>query len=224
MNAAIYYNNAGICYLEHGNHDDALRMLKEAAQRMYSVTVARKSSMETTDEDDSLDEPTMDRDMAPKSHDIPRRSLISPAADNSSFMCSIPIFLSASDTTESCTEESAIILYNMALTYHLNALSANPISKALENAITLFGMAYNLCLQVHQTERTSRVIMSSLNNMGLLHHDQGNYALSHQYFEDLSFYISSLNEPTERSVAMERNGFLLNAMVLRNESQGAAAA
>jgi tetratricopeptide (TPR) repeat protein len=225
MNAAIYYNNAGICYLEQGNHNDALDLLKEAAQRIYSLTVARATSnMAITYEDNSFDEPSMDCDMASKSHDIPRRPLISPAADNSSFMCSIPIFLSAPNNTETCTEESAVILYNMALTYHLNSLSANPVSNAHANAITLFGMAYDLCLRLHQNERTSRVIMSSLNNMGVLHHDLGNYSLSHQYFEDLSFYIGSLDEATDRSVANERNGFLLNSIVLRNEAHGAAAA
>ena len=219
LNTAIYYNNVGIAYLEKGNHEDALRMLKEAAQQLYTATLSHKTSV--IQEADHVTE--TECDVFFKAHDFPRRPLVTNTESNT-FLCSVPIFLSVMNCSGGYTQESAVVLYNMALTYHLNAISANSISKALQNAMILFEMASNLSLQVDTSEQTSQIIMSSLNNLGLLHHEQGNYSRSHQYFEDLSVYISSLRTPTDRFVATERRAFLLNAMVLRNEAKGAAAA
>lgn len=219
MNTAIYYNNVGIAYLEKGDHEDALRMLKEAAQQLYTATLNHKTSVNS--EAGKITE--TECDVSSKARYFPRQPLVS-NTDSNTFLCSVPIFLSAKNSSGGCTQESAVVLYNMALTYHLNAISANSISKALQNAMTLFEMASNLSLQVDHSEQTSHIIMSSLNNLGLLHHEQGNYSRSHQYFEDLSVYISSLRTPTEIYIASERRAFLLNAMVLRNEAKGAAAA
>ena len=218
-----YYNDLAIAYLEEGHHEEAVRLLKEAAKLMYTLTLSCANKDKS-----SRDEPecqnVIDSKSAPESHNIPRRPMISSMTENNSFICSRPIFLSNGDTSSNYHEESAVILYNMALAYHLNSICANRFPKALDNAIKLFEMAYNLSLRVGQTERTSLIVMSSLNNLGLLHYDQGDFTNSNECFEDLFSYISSLDTPVEKSIAIERNGFLINAMVLTNQMHGAAAA
>jgi len=226
MSNASYYNNAGIAYLEQGKHVESLDMLKEAA-RLVMCVMANSCDIRNT-RTDTVTDASMNvaLDQANGVTGISRRFSGMRIADNNCFMFPVPIFLPADNAVSSnnCTEVSATILYNMALTYYINSKSSNPLPKALNNSMTLFDMACNLSLEIRHTPRSSQIIMSSLNNLGVLYRDQGNYKRSHKYFDDLSSYIASLREPTERSVARARQEFLLNALVLRNEAEGAAAA
>ena len=138
--------------------------------------------------------------------------------------CCCSCMMQQHNNNNTCTLESAIILFNMGLTYHLNFLKAAfSLEHALTNALTLYEMACNLGMQVSRSEGSSQIVMASLNNLGHLHHEVGDFGKSRIYLEELSNYIMSLENPTKREVAKERHEFMLNVMVLR-EPQGAPAA
>jgi len=144
-----------------------------------------------------------------------------------SFLCDCPIVMQRhpnNRTSATCTLESATILYNMGLTYHLNFIRVTEsLEHALSNALTLYEMAYNLGMQIPNSVRSSQIVMASLNNLGQLHHELGDFGRSRFFLEELSSYIMSLENPPQHEIALERHEFMLNVMVLR-EPQGAPAA
>lgn len=151
-------------------------------------------------------------------------------------------------TSTTCACESAAILFNMALSYHLSS-TYSVESIPLHNALTLYEMACSVALRVesqheqlqqllllqsytqqqqHQQQRQciSRVIMASLNNIGQVYHRLGKYKKARDYLDDLSHYVlnAGTTAPTlERTEILERREFLLNAMLL-HEPRGAPAA
>eukprot|EP00545_Synedropsis_sp_CCMP1620_P004211 CAMPEP_0119018156 /NCGR_PEP_ID=MMETSP1176-20130426/18735_1 /TAXON_ID=265551 /ORGANISM="Synedropsis recta cf, Strain CCMP1620" /LENGTH=85 /DNA_ID=CAMNT_0006972099 /DNA_START=57 /DNA_END=311 /DNA_ORIENTATION=- len=82
----------------------------------------------------------------------------------------------------------------MALCYHLDSLRPNAMPGAVQNAVTLYEMAYSLGLQVNEDSRSHPIILMSLNNMGQLHNEVGNFEKSRLYLEDLSAYVVMLGE------------------------------
>ena len=104
------------------------------------------------------------------------------------------------------------------------ARKAFAIDHALSNALTLYEMAYNLGTQVEADESASQIVMASLNNLGYLCREIGDFDRSRALLEDMSVYILSLRETDRQDQEHERQEFMLNAMVLRQPPAGAAAA
>lgn len=213
MHTAIHHNNRAIHLLEKGYNEQALMAFKKAAQMMYSSTQelkqrrARGSALERTNVSTVY---------------AASEKII--ATDNS-FIRSTPLLMSYSEEpTSSCTLESATILVNMALCYHLDSLRPNAMPGGIYNAVTLYEMAYSLGLQVHEDSRSHPIVLMALNNMGQLYHEIGNFDKSRLYFEDLSAYVVMLGEIGEGHNVSDRHDFMLNAMVLRNPNTCAGAA
>ena len=217
LSQSINYNNRGVLCLRDGSLYNALLNFKHAAQGMYTITQHMKSSVGCShfelEQSSTICAPTLE---AIDTGDL--------------FLCSHPIVMledpsaTKKGSIRQCTVESCICLFNMALTYHLDALRAATMEGALHNAASLYEMAFNLGLQVQEDIRISRVIMSALNNLGHIHHWLGDYAISRAFLDDLSLYIHSLSYPVhcEQEVAL-RNDFMLNAMILREPQLAAAA-
>lgn len=214
MNIAINHNNEGIALLEKGLNDKALLEFKKSAQMMYSITQDIKAK-------GAGEEPQLSTTACATTH--------SPIATGNSFIRSSPIVLTSSDESSdapaaSCTVESATVLVNMALCYHLDSQLPNCMEDAIANAITLYDMAYSLGLQINEDSRSHHIILTALNNLGQIHHDIGNFAKSRLYFEDLSTYVMFLGREGTEDTVSDRHEFVLNAMVLRNPNTSAAAA
>jgi len=144
------------------------------------------------------------------------------------------------EISKTCAIESATILYNMALSYHLGSSSSMNCSSTshdeLHNALTLYEMACCVAYRVEtqqqsgpKTKASSKVVMASLNNMGQIYHHLGKYSKSRFYLDDLSNYILTLTAAQQERGEeggeddQERKRFLLNAMFLQ-KPRGAAAA
>ena len=215
MNSAINRNNRGIVFLEKGLHEHALIEFKTAAQLMYTFTQELKKRHR--DKAGSPNKP-----LESFTECIPsERSIMT----GNSFICSTPIIMLGSDEpSSSCTIESASILLNMALCYHLNSMRSNPMEGVLQNAINLYAMSYDLAIQVHEDSRSQKIIMTALNNLGQLNYEIGEYEASQLHLNDLSMYINFLGEKVERSCLGDLHECMLNAMILRNQHHSAAAA
>lgn len=212
MNIAIDHNNRAVELLEKGYNEQALMEFKKAAQLMYSTTQTLK------------DQRPQSVGESPLICTLCTASEKSIATDNS-FIRSTPLLMSYSEgATSSCTIERATILVNMALCYHLDSLRPNSMAGAIQNAVTLYEMAYSLGLQVNEDSRSHPIILMALNNMGQMYHEVGNFEKSRLYFEDLSAYVVMLGEIGEGHTVSDRHEFMLNAMVLRNPNTCAGAA
>lgn len=209
MNSAIDHNNKGIAFLEMGLNGEALQELKVAAQLMYSTTQEMQQR---------------------KMHNKRNVMCVAPPCQKSistpnSFVRSTPILMSYADNaTSSCTIESATILMNMALCYHLDSMNSHSIFAAIQNATTLYEMSYSLAIQCNGDPRSHQIILISLNNLGQLAHELGNFEASRRYFDDVSSYINILGHMGEGDFVVDRHDFMLNALVLRNPNNCAGAA
>ena len=213
MNEAVAHNNQGIRLLEDGLHEQALPEFKMAAQLMYTITQKIKDVG-----------PRLIGTSESNTGCIPSRN---PIATDNLFIRSTPIIMSS--PTESpelchCTIESAAVLLNMALAYHINSQKPNCMKDAMQGAITLYDMAYGLSLRVHEDARSNHIILTALNNLGQIHFEIGEYAKSQLYFDDLSTYVMFLGQGGESNAENGRRECILNAMVLRNPNTSAAAA
>ena len=211
MNVAINHNNLGVSFLQKGRREEAMLELKKAAQLMYKTTQELKEKALTGSQQCHLSD----------QHEAHLCSVVT----TNSFIRSTPLLMSYSEgQASSCTVESAIVLMNMALCYHLDSTEAKSMPDAMQNALTLYQMAYGLGVQARGDERAFNLILTSLNNMGQLHHEMGDFEKSRLYLEDLSTYITFVNQRGSGHLIEDRHEFMLNAMVLRNPNSCAGAA
>jgi hypothetical protein len=218
MLSGITHNNRGVAFLEKGFHDHALAEFKSAAQLLYAFTQELKKDLK----DATSPSP-------PGSSFTECRPSERPIASTSAFICSTPIIMLGSDqASSSCTIESASILLNMALTYHVNSLQANPMHNGIKNAMELYEMAYGLAIQVHGDSRSHKIIVTSLNNVGLIKYEMGEFGAADRCLKDLTTYINFVKNDVSQGVEMFDAGELyecmLNAMILRNAHHCAGAA
>jgi hypothetical protein len=212
MNSAVDYNNQGIEYLAMGLHHLALKSFKLAAQMMYSTTQILSRTTIKLQNNNSNEIRPIDQNY----------KVIS---TSNAFIRCTPVFLHhTSKPTTSCTIESATILLNMALCYHLNSISPYPFPDAMSNALALYEMAYTLSTQCHYDNRRYHIILISLNNLGQLTHDVGDFETSKRYFDELSSRVILLGSSDVANTIGKRQEFVLNALVLQNPSRCAGAA
>ena len=95
---------------------------------------------------------------------------------------------------------------------------------ATQNATTLYEMSYSLAIQCNRDPRAHQIILISLNNLGQLAHELGNFESSGRYFDDVSSYVNFLGHMGEGDLVTDRHDFMLNALVLRNPNKCAGAA
>jgi tetratricopeptide (TPR) repeat protein len=207
---ARLHNNNGVAQLEKGNYEQALQDIRIAAQFLY---YARKS----------LKQMKIPRTSTMQSQYC-RQAFICISTQNE-FVCSNAFLLEQSDEPiSSCIIESASVLLNMALCYHINSLESKSIFNSSSNAVQLYKMAYNLSIQCHDDIRRHNLILMSLNNLGQLMYDTGEFDLSRLYFEELTCKVIRLLQANDSSMIANGQDFLINALVLRSLLSCAAAA
>jgi hypothetical protein len=103
------------------------------------------------------------------------------------------------------TNNAALVLYNMALTYHLLNVPGHQRENVKRHALSLYEMSYNLALQDLGDETSSRIIMVMLNNMAQIELELGNLQEAHCCLDDLKEYIISLEKPSTLKIEIERN-------------------
>lgn len=238
MDAAIECNNIGVSLLRAGCLVEALETFKGAARLMYPVSQCFQTSTSLpqtsgSGEQRALDPPSLEdpqslfedkvATMQRAKNDLLLAQKLEPRSDKqnheTSFVYADPLLIEKPVLVPTtCTIESAIIVFNMALVYRL--YSSVP---SLEKALCLFEMSFTLAFPLLVDRRAWKISMASLNNVGEIHHSLGNYQLSRQYLDTLYTYIVTL--PTEKSEAAvkERHRLLLNALLLQEPRVASAA-
>lgn len=216
MNAAIKHNNIGVSFLQKGRHEEALTELEKAAELLYRCNITHE-----------LEE----RHQAGACH-IPVQSCETHQCNistSNSFIRSTPLIMSYYTNTEeesrtpNCTMESAVVLLNMALCFHLDSAETKTLTNAMQNALALYQMSYWLAIQAEASDkRAYDLVLTSLNNLGQLHHELGDFEKSRLYLEGISEYVTYLND--HGSEVQDSQEYMLNSMVLRNSNSCARAA
>jgi hypothetical protein len=242
MNAAIECNNIGVALLQAGRLREALDTFKVAAQVMFPVSQYFQASptMREAFQRSVLPvapalqpEPTTTYPIISDGQDMVEQakailSLVGDAfgtvtkkdsATDNCYIWTEPLVIDlVRDSPTTCTMESAIIVYNMGLTYHLEGYMT-----CLEKALCLFDMSFNLALSMPSDVRSSKIVMASLNNAAQILHSLGTYQLSRQFLDTLTTYIMSLPPTSCQESLRERHQFLLNAMLLHEPGIAGAA-
>lgn len=224
LNASIECNNLGVVLFNAGDLENALDSFMTAAKLMHPVSRQVQSSSATMDYENfaSNDEPGFE---------IPNgiRKIVQESADsiavNGKQLGTDNIFIRAEPMRlepayhlpASCTFESAVVVHNMGLVYHLQ--ESEP---CLHRAVFLYDMAFNLCCAL-MTEKAATIAMSALNNAGQILHQFGEYGLSKKYLDTLRLFIARLPQAYDTRSMDERHQFLLNAVLLRAPTSAGAA-
>mmetsp|Transcript_9264 Transcript_9264/g.21372 ORF Transcript_9264/g.21372 Transcript_9264/m.21372 type:complete len:221 (-) Transcript_9264:151-813(-) len=216
MKIAVIHNKVGVEFVKRGEYEMALHHFETAALHLYNMAHQLQKSKKRDSESSGFGRNDMSFSGTPAN------------LQDDPLICGRPIVIhenlvSAPLSCESYTLRSAAILYNMGLTYHLSFTMPQAMHGAFANAVKMYEMAYDLVLQVPQGEIPTQIVMAVLNNLGAVHHEIGDFGRSRSYLEDLSCFISHLEDPTEEEDAIKRGEFRLNAMVL-GAAHGAAAA
>jgi tetratricopeptide (TPR) repeat protein len=149
-----------------------------------------------------------------------------------------PIAIEPGNT--SCVEQSATMLYNLALSHHLQGLNSNGgIQEEIANkAITLYESALSLVSDlVNDAERQQarghqhnynidiRLIVACLNNIGQIHFEMGQYNLSEALFGRLSGVLMTVRQSdVVSSISFgDWGGLILNTMTMVNPRLAPAA-
>jgi hypothetical protein len=145
--------------------------------------------------------------------------------DRSSMMFTAPIKISNLNCgPESYTILAATLLYNVALTFHLNGTE-----KSLRKSARLFERTYSIAYRYaedgsNRNRQLEKLRMASLNNSGHIHHKLGNYQAAKQHLASLFEFVLSLPATLSSEDMSDRQAVLFNALLLQEPSIAAAAA
>jgi tetratricopeptide (TPR) repeat protein len=229
MNAAIALNNQGVQRLREGDYRMALSNLKEAAELMYLATKdfdgdehgCHTPAGQRQEERRAPNERYFLADGSAKDDHLLKPS------DNIFFIHDTPFTISSvllPNNRAGLTVISTIVLYNMSLTYHLSSCQCSAIPHAQECATTLYKMACSLAMKHKNDELMIRIAMASMNNLGCLHFEWGNFESAKEYLDALAQYLVTLGANYDGPVPLiQRNELMLNVIILRNPHAARAA-
>lgn len=235
LQAAVESNNIGVSLLETARYDEALDVFRSAADLMYVVTQVANAANPEAHWSASTSDPLTCR----KVHDAQEKMLkmssstvkekqqqLGQRHDVDCFVHVRAFNLSMPACTDDvdCALHSATVLANMALTYHLAVpQTASSNFPSFNSALTLYEMAYSVASRVEHSEQSSQIMMVTLNNMGLIHHECGMYDEARSILNTLQEYIRHRIKVGDEAFSADKRMYLLNAMLLV-KPRGAAAA
>ena len=122
-----------------------------------------------------------------------------------------------------CVEESASMVYNLALSYHLGGVIKN-VSEMMNKAKTLYHIAAAIRETTMKPDELDVFRMVILNNLGQIYHEETDYGSSKSCFCQLAKQLAALqSHDLLHWVSKEDcDGFVLNAMLEAPELAAAA--
>jgi hypothetical protein len=234
MNAvAIDFNNLGVDFLQAGHPNEALHVFREATKLIQPISGAVNLEAARKDSIPATASPSEALQVVFKLKErVQRLNLLLATRqrcallekldyDRSSMMFTAPMkILNMNCGPESYTILAATLLYNVALTFHLNGTE-----KSLRKSARLFELAYSLAYAAEDgnSRYLERLRMASLNNSGHIHHKLGNYQAAKQHLASLFGFVLSLPASLSSEDMSERQTILFNALLLQVPTIAAAA-
>jgi hypothetical protein len=229
---AIDCNNLGADFIQAGHHNEALEAFREVTKLIQPISgiihleATRKESIA------AAAAPSEALQVVFKLKErVQRLNLLRLATqrcvvlqkldyDHSSMMFTAPMKISNLNCgPESYKVLAATLLYNVALTFHLNGTE-----KSLRKSARLFERAYSLaCAEDGSNHYLEKLRMASLNNSGHIHHKLGNYQAARQHLASLFGFVLSLPASLSSKDRSERQAVLCNALLLQEPNIAATA-
>jgi tetratricopeptide (TPR) repeat protein len=219
-------SNEGVSLIENGLYDEAIAAFSKGLVLVKQVLALQG--------DDTLDEAATDgmvNSAEPVSqsplchfHEMQEREEV-PSDDPFTFRAPIFIPSHATDRTSFAyfLKTSFILLYNIALTHHLSALSGDDTLKRLRKALSLYELAYTIQMTA-DIQLTALQTMAIVNNLGQIHTLLEDEEKSWQCFSHLLSSILFLIDCGDRHSVEQMDGFIANVMYLILKGSAPAAA
>lgn len=221
---AININNSGVSHMEAGQFSQARNEFKIALDTIRVAVVKAQQFV------------TIFNKNSGSSSLCPSRHLQYRLHDSNHDMCervfvykhAMRIETDVIDPLEiTLSNESAVIVYNLALAYHMMCLEGGA-ECLLGKSLQFYLIAYAINVRVVDSQLklsgASLLNMAILNNSGQINHELLDYAASRQCFQQLSSHLRSLSLFGLDNVLEQKDcqGFFLNLML--SEPKLAAAA
>jgi tetratricopeptide (TPR) repeat protein len=224
MNEAITLNNQGVQRLQEGDYSSALSDLKQAAELMHAALKVLEGS--GTIPAEVIQYEGEENSRAYISAVPAKEEHVLSSSENFVFLHDTPFRIPSSvpSNKAGATIVIAIVLYNMALTYHISFCQSYSIPRSNEYAISLYKMACNIGRKYCGDVNMMSIVMACMNNLGYLHYELGQFECAKIYLDDLARYITTLGEESDgRAHQLQKNEFMLNAVFLRKSHPARAA-
>jgi tetratricopeptide (TPR) repeat protein len=233
--AVSRFNNEGVSLIESSLYDEAIIEFSKGLTLVKQVLALQGDAEAVEAATDSMDTSDEPASHSPSYH---FRKMRDPKVDNECegqeeilgnepFVFRAPIYIPshATDYTSFAVEFSYMLLYNLALTHHLSALSGNNTKKRLRKALSLYELAYT----IHMTENIQLTVLQTMaiaNNLGQIHTALEDEEKSLQCLQHLLSSIMFLTDCGDRDAIEQMDGFITSVMplILVGSSAPAAAA
>ena len=232
---ALLLNNEGVEKLSEERDQEAIVLLTKSLTLVKQVLTAQ--------DDDAMRVDHPSSQCAKKSDPIhqPCPFSLSSLSDLDCFVYSRPVLFSLEEDTEQTVPErdthiySAVIIFNIALTYHRRGLSAQSAAPdvCLLKAEKMYDMVLSLlacdAFPFHHNCTSTIVKFAALNNLSQLKHFRGEYHESVQGFQYLGSLLNSMVTSSELTFGegqeeqLVYQGMLLNAICIAPPDAAAAA-
>jgi tetratricopeptide (TPR) repeat protein len=235
--AVSRFNNEGVSLIESGRFDEAIIEFSKGLTLVKQIL-----ALQGDDQADEAASDSMDTSAEPSSHSPSYHfhKMQEPKAitecegqeevvGNAPFIFRAPICIQSHPfdhmSFKYYVESSFMLLYNLALTHHLSALSGNNSQKRLRKALSLYELAYTIQM-TEDIQLTVLQTMAIINNLGQIHTALGDEEKSRQCFQHLLSSIMFLNDCGDRDSVEQMDGFIASVMplILMGSSAPAAAA
>mmetsp|Transcript_13965 Transcript_13965/g.20124 ORF Transcript_13965/g.20124 Transcript_13965/m.20124 type:complete len:262 (+) Transcript_13965:165-950(+) len=235
LSVPVRLNNLGARMIESKRFSDGIDAFKKSMSSLKSAIQQYAKCKKRTRQDSERKHVDASFEQTLSPEDLHRLSELWNETDSSDqaqpelFLFQFPLKISQDELyfPESYTEISIILTYNLALAYHLHAMSQDMLDvEKLHKALDLYGMTLNLLLRdqsfKHNTVTCTTAI---LNNMGSLHYILGNQDFAKKFFNRmLSIIMIELAANRKEELKVHLNGFFQNINRLLYEQPSAAAA
>jgi tetratricopeptide (TPR) repeat protein len=209
-------NNKGIHYINKGNYEEAMKVISRGLNLLKKVLSVQDIPAKTDSYSMGMGMgETLPCEFLQLDPEYPSAALTEAIKGNKPFIFSSPIYVPSvvnqAVTLKYLATLSFILLYNLALAYHLSAIDGQLCLKKLEKALSLYDLAY----AIQKTELSILQIMAIVNNLGHIHTALGNQEQSQLCFKHLLSTVMLLKDYGEEGESVDSlDGFILNCLPL----------
>jgi tetratricopeptide (TPR) repeat protein len=225
--AVAGFNNEGVILIESGLYNEAITEFSKGLTMVQQVLALQGNDSITEPASHSsschfhfkMQEPKATNELVGQEEVL----------GNEPFIFRAPLYIESRATDHTSfthyVKSSFMLLYNLALTHHLSALSGDNTQKRLQKALKLYELAYTIQL-TEDIQLSILQTMAIVNNLGQIHTALQDEEKARMCFKHLLSSIMFVHDYGDRGSLEQMDGFIANVMplILLGSSSPAAAA